>query len=147
LRYSIYRYIDHLISELFIVSSEFWELLDLIFARSFSYAISEYFKSKNPSVIANAILEVLISSTSTLRILFPDSELSQEDAIAIMAHIYLEFPNVIVREFGAEVGMIAGSLGLEEPDSAESLTEARFDDIREKTLIEINRKLKLLKEE
>lgn len=144
-KHSIYRYIDHLTSELFIVSSEFWELLDLIFARSFSYAISEYFKSKDPNVIANAILEVLISSTSTLRILFPDSELTQEDSIAIMAHIYLEFPNVIAREFGAEVGIITGSLGLEEPDYAESLTEARFDDIREKTLIEINKKLKLLK--
>jgi tetratricopeptide (TPR) repeat protein len=145
--YPIHRYLDHLISELYIISSEFWELLDLIFAKSFSKAISEYFKSKDSNIIAHSILDELIFSVSILKMIFPDSNFTQKDAIEIITHIYLDFPTVIIREFGAQVGIITGSLGLEKPGSADNLPEVWFDNLRERVLIEINRKLKLLKEE
>lgn len=145
--YPIQRYLDHLISELFVISSEFWELLDLIFAKSFSSAISEYSISKNPNTIANSILEALTFTPNSLRIIFSDSEIALKDAISIMTHIYLDFPTVIIREFGVQFGMINGSLGLEKPDSAENLPEVWYNKMRERTLIEINRRLKLLKEE
>lgn len=145
--HSIHRYVDHLISELYVISSEFWELLDLIFATSFSYAISEYFQRKDSEIIAQDILDGLIHSTKVITKLIPDSDYLQEDAISIISHIYLEFPNVIVREFGVQIGIITGALGLEKPDIVDNLPESWFDKLREQVLIEVNRKLKLLKEE
>lgn len=145
--YPIHRYLDHLISEFYIISSKFWELLDLIFAKSFSTAISEYFKSKDSNIIAQNILDELIYSANILKMIFSGSDFTQEDAIAIMTHIYLNFPTLIVREFGAQIGIITGSLGLEKPDSADNLPEVWLDNLREQVLIVINRKLKLLKEE
>lgn len=121
--------------------------MDLIFAKSFSTAISEYFKSKDSNIIAQNILDELIYSANILKMIFSGSDFTQEDAIAIMTHIYLNFPTLIVREFGAQIGIITGSLGLEKPDSADNLPEVWLDNLREQVLIVINRKLKLLKEE
>lgn len=142
--YPIYRYLNHLISEHFVISVEFWEILDFIFATSFSLAISEYFKDKNSSTIAQKILEGLKVSTNAIDVLIPDADYRQKEAISIMSHIYLEFPIVIVREFGAQLGMITGALGLPKPNEAENLPEAWYEEFREQVLVTINKKLKLL---
>ncbi|ANI89689.1 hypothetical protein A9P82_10550 [Arachidicoccus ginsenosidimutans] len=145
--YPIHRYLDHIISELYTISTEFWEILDLIFAKSFSDAISAYSKSKNSNIIAQSILDMLILAPQCLNVLFPESNHTQKDSIAIMSHIYLDFPTIIIREFGLQLGMIAGEFGLEKPNSAKNLPEIWYDKLRENTLMEINRKLKLLREE
>ncbi len=145
--YPIHRYLDHLISELFVISSEFWEILDLIFATSFSNAISEYLKNKSPKILSQKILEGLEKSPCAIKELFPDTDYTQEEAISLMSHIYLGFPTVIVREFGAQIGMITGALGLERPSEADSLPEPWYNNFCEQTLLVINKKLKLLRED
>ncbi|MDP8202575.1 MAG: tetratricopeptide repeat protein [Candidatus Tenebribacter burtonii] len=143
----IHRYIDHLISELYIITSEFWDILDLVFAISYSSAIIAYARSKNPDDIANKILDVISLSADCLSILFSDSDFSKEDSISIMSHIYLEFPLLVVREFGTQVGMITGSLGITRINSEDIISEVWFNKLQENTLTVINKKLKLIKEE
>ncbi|PKP03858.1 MAG: hypothetical protein CVU11_07030 [Bacteroidetes bacterium HGW-Bacteroidetes-6] len=145
--YPIHRYLDHLISELFVVSTEFWEILDLIFATSFSSAVFEYYKNKNSNVIAQKILEGLMLSPDAIEELIPNTNYAQDEAISLMSHIYLGFSTIIVREFGAQTGMITGALGLEKPDEADSLPQPWYDDLKEKVLLVANGKLKLLKED
>lgn len=145
--HSIYRYSDHLISDLFVVSTEFWEILDFIFAKSFSNAITQYFKSDDSTVIIQAILNELGNATKAIKMIFPETDFSQEEAIKIMAHVCAEFPTVIIREFGAQAGMITGSLGIDKPDTEKELSEEWFGKLHEESLIEMNRKLKLLKED
>jgi len=65
----------------------------------------------------------------------------------IMAHVCAEFPTIIIREFGAQAGMITGSLGIDKPDTETELSEEWFGKLHEESLIEMNRKLKLLKED
>jgi tetratricopeptide (TPR) repeat protein len=145
--HSIYRYSDHLISELFVVSIEFWEILDFIFAKSFSNAITQYFKSEDSAVITQTILNELGYATKAIKIIFPETDFPQEKAIKIMAHVCTEFPTVIIREFGAQAGMITGSLGINKPETESELSEEWFGKLHEESLIEMNRKLKLLKED
>lgn len=145
--HSIYRYSDHLISDLFVVSTEFWEILDFIFAKSFSNAITQYFKSDDSAVITQTILNELGNATKAIRMIFPETDFPQEEAIKIMTHVCAEFPTVIIREFGAQAGMITGSLGIDKPDTETELSEKCFGKLHEESLIEMNRKLKLLKED
>lgn len=65
--YPVHRYLNHLISEQLVISTEFWEILDFIFATSFSCTTSEYSKNRNPSIIAQKILEKLKVSTNELK--------------------------------------------------------------------------------
>lgn len=145
--HSIYRYSDHLISDLFVVSTEFWEILDFIFAKSFSNAITQYFKGDDSTVITQTILNELGNATKAIKMIFPETDFPQEEAIKIMAHVCAEFPTVIIREFGAQAGMITGSLGIDKPDTGTELSEEWFGKLHEESLIEMNRKLKLLKED
>jgi tetratricopeptide (TPR) repeat protein len=145
--YPIHRYLHHLISDLFVISTKFLEVIDLIFATSFSDTISEYFRSKNSEIITQKILAGLILSPNTIKELIPDDDYSQEEAISLMSHIYLGFPTIIVRELGAQTGMITGTLGLEKPGEADTLPQPWYDDLCEQTLLTINRKLKLLRED
>jgi tetratricopeptide (TPR) repeat protein len=145
--HSIHRYVDHLISKLYVISSDFWEVLDFIFATSFSFTVSEYFHNKDSNVIAQNILDGLIHSPKAIIKLIPDSNYLKEDAISIMSHIFIEFPNVVVREFGVQIGTITGALGLEKPNIDENLPESWFDKLSEQVLLELNRKLKLLKDD
>ncbi|GAB3533092.1 hypothetical protein GCM10027443_17880 [Pontibacter brevis] len=144
---SIYRYSDHLISELYIISTEFWEVLDFIFAKSFSNAIAQYFSNKDSGVIARTILNDLGIATKAIKMIFPDTDFPQEEAIKVMAHVCAEFPIIIIREFGAQIGMITGSLGIDNPELTTELSEEWFGKLHERSLIEINKKLKLLKED
>lgn len=65
-----------------------------------------------------------------------------------MAHIYVEFPTIIIREFGgAQAGMITDLLGIDKPDTETELSEEWFGKINEQTLLKMNKKLKLLKED
>ncbi|PKV52874.1 tetratricopeptide repeat protein [Aquimarina sp. MAR_2010_214] len=145
--HSIYRYSDHLISELFVVSIEFWEILDFIFAKSFSNAITQYFKSEDSAVITQTILNEFGIAAKVIKMIFPETDFPQEEAIEIMAHICAEFPKIIIREFGAQAGMITGSFGIDKPETETELSEEWFGKLHEQSLIEMNRKLKLLKED
>ena len=143
--YSIYRYSEHLISELFSVSGEFWEILNFIFAKSFSNAINQYSTNKDSAIIAQTIQDNLEIAPKAIKIIFPNKDFLKEEAINVMAQIYTEFPIIIIREFGAQAGMIAGSLGIPEPEP--ELFDKWLAGLQEQSLIEVNRKLKLLKED
>lgn len=145
--YPTYRYLNHLIFEQFVISTEFWEILDFIFATSFSIAISEYFKNKNSSIIAQKILEELKTSVNAIKILIPDTNYTQEDSISIMSHIYLGFPTIIMREFGAQLGIITGAFGLPKPNEAENLPQYWYEEFNELVLLTLNKKLKLIRED
>ena len=77
----------------------------------------------------------------------PNTDYTQEEAISIMSHIYLGFPIVIVREFGVQLGMITGALGLPKPDEAENLPQSWYEEFGESVLLTINKQLKLLRED
>ncbi|WP_218599403.1 DUF4365 domain-containing protein [Polaribacter sp. NJDZ03] len=144
--HSIYRYSMHLISELYLVSTEFWEILDFIFAKSFSNAITQYFKDTDFNVITETILEDLIISTRSIKVMFPNTDFLQEDAIKIMAQIYSEFPTIIIREFGAQTGTINSVLGIDKTVTKPEFSEEWFEKLNEDSFIEMNKKLKLLKD-
>lgn len=148
LRYAspINRYIDHLISDFYSISSEFMDILDLIFATCYSNAISEFIHSKNTKQMVQKILNGLALTPKTIFELIPDENFSQEDAISIMSHIYLVFPTIICREFGVQVGYISGSLELDKLEPDKNLDEQWFEDVREQILFAINKKLKLFKD-
>mgnify|MGYP005811504655 CR=1 FL=1 len=145
--HSIYRYSDHLISDLFVVSTEFWEILDFIFAKSFSNAITQYFKRKDSTVIVQTILNELENAIKAIKIIFSKIDFPQEEAIKVMAHVCTEFPINITREFEAQTGMITGLLGVDKPDTETKLSKDWFGKINEQTLLKMNKKLKLLKED
>ncbi|MFC4162843.1 DUF4365 domain-containing protein [Epilithonimonas zeae] len=145
--YPLSRYLNHLISSNHSISSEFYEIMDLIFAKSFSDAIEEYYKAGNMKLIGEAILNGLSVLPNAIFELIPNEEYTQDEAVAIMAHTYLEYPNIAVREFGIQIGLITGNFGLEKVDPADILSDSWYEEFRENTLIYINRKLKLLNEE
>lgn len=140
------RYLNHLISQNHSISLEFYEIMDLIFAKGFSDAIEVYYKNRNIKLIGEAILNALSFLPKAIFELIPDEEYTQDEALAIMAHIYLEYPNIAVREFGVQIGLITGNFGLEKVDPADILSDSWFDEFRDSTLTHINRKIKLLKE-
>jgi len=142
----IYRYLDHLISNIYIISTEFWEILDFIFANSFSNAITQYLKNKDSTVIAKTISDNLEIATKVIKIIFSDTDFSQKDAIKVMAHFCTEFPTIIIREFGAQIGMIFALLELDKPEIEAEIYKKWFGKLYEQSIIEMNRKLKLLKE-
>ena len=144
---SIYRYSDHLISSLFSVSKEFWSMLDFLFSISFSKAISSYIDSRNHHVrIPEIILENMTKSTCILPLLIQDGENSQEAAIEIMAQIYLSFPIILQRELGVQIGTIQKYCNID-VDLLDLLPNSWNDQLGEQTLININRKLNLLRED
>lgn len=145
--YPVHRYLDYLISEQLSISTEFWEILDFIFATSFGSAIFEYYKNKNSSIIAQKILEGLKISTNAVKALIPNADYTQKDAVPIMSHIYWGFPIVVVREFGAQLGKITWALGQPNSNEAENLPQYLYEEFREQVLLTINKKLKLLKED
>jgi hypothetical protein len=121
--------------------------MDLIFARGFSEAIEEYYTTGNIKRMGEAILNSLCLLPNAIFELIPDDEYIQDEAIAIMAHTYLEYPNIAVREFGTQIGLITGKFGLEKADPADILSDSWYDEFRENTIVYTNRKLKLLKDE
>lgn len=145
--YSIYRYSDHFISDSFIISIEFWEILDFIFAKSFSNAITQYFKSKDSNVITQTILNELGDATKAIKMIFPETDFTQEEAIKIMAHVCAEFPIVVTREYGTQVGMIISLLGIDKSETEVELSKGWLGKLHEESLIEMNIKLKLLKKD
>lgn len=149
MRYSnpINRYIDHFISEYYSISSEFLEIIDLIFANSFSNAVAEYSQNNDFRIIGQKILNDLSILPNGIFELIPDENFTQEVAISIMSNIYTEYPTIAIREYALQNGFIAGKLSLEKPNVEEILTEEWLCDLQEKTFLKINQKLKLLKEE
>lgn len=145
--YPLSRYLDHLISQNHSVSSEFYEIMDLIFAKGFSDAIEEYNKTGNMKLVGEAILGSLSFLPNAIFELIPDEEYTQDEAIEILAHTYLEYPNIAVREFSIQIGLITGNFGLEKVDPADILSESWYDEFHENTLTNINRRLNLLKAE
>lgn len=143
----INRYVDHLISNHFSISSEFWVVLDLVFASSYSHAIKEYLETHNQKQTVQRILNGLLNAPNTIFELIPEENYSQESAISIMTQLYLDFPTVVIREFGAQVGYIFGRYGLDKPDPADHLPEEWLNNLRDQVLIMTNKKLKLFKEE
>jgi hypothetical protein len=121
--------------------------LDLVFAFSFSHAIKEYSDTHNQKQIVQSILNGLLNTPNTIFELIPEENYAKEDAISIMTQVYLEFPTVVIREFGAQVGFIFGRYGLDKPDPADHLSEEWLNNLRDQVLIVTNKKLKLLKEE
>lgn len=145
--YPLNRYLNHLISQNHSISSEFYEIMDLIFAKGFSDAIEEYYKAGNMKLIGEAILNALSFLPKAIFELIPDEEYTQDEAVAIMSNTYLEYPNIAVREFGIQIGLITVNFGLEKIDPADILSDSWYDEFRDSTLTYINRRLKLLNEE
>jgi tetratricopeptide (TPR) repeat protein len=142
----INRYIDHVISDLYVISSEFLEILDLMFAVGYSKAISEYLKNKDQEQLIKTILDELILTPQAIFELIPEENFSEEDSISIMAHIFLEFPKIVFREFGTQIGYISGLMGLDKPDPIESMTETWVNNLKEQILLATNKRLRLMKE-
>ena len=141
------RYLHHLISNHFSISLEFWTVLDLVFAFSFSHAIKEYLHTHNQKQTIQIILNELLNTPNTIFELISDENYAKEVAISVMTQIYLDFPTVVIREFGAQVGYIFGRFGLDKPDPADHLSEEWLNKLRDQVLIMTNKKLKLFKEE
>lgn len=120
--------------------------MNLIFTKGFSDAIEEYHKDGNMMLIGEAILNALSFLPNAIFELIPDEEYTQDEAVAIMAHTYLEYPNIAVREFGIQIGLITGNFGFEKVDPEDILSDSWYEEFRKNTLIYINRKLKLLKQ-
>ncbi len=142
----ISRYIDHLISELFSISPQFFEILDLIFANCYSNGILEFYNTKDREQMIQKILSELSFAYKSIFVLIPDDNFSEEDAISIMSHVCAEFPTIIKREFGVQVGYLTGALGLDKVEPEEYLTKNWYSDIVEKVIHTTNMKLKLFKE-
>ncbi|MCT4320154.1 tetratricopeptide repeat protein [Elizabethkingia anophelis] len=141
------RYIDHLMYGYYSISLGFHEIMDLIFAKSFSDAVEEGFNSENIKLINGAIFNGLSLFPKAIFELISDENFTHEEAVIIMAHVYAEYPMVAVREFGTQRGFIAEKLGFGEPDLENDLFNFWLDDLRDNTLFCTNRKLKLLKED
>jgi len=142
-KYPLSRYTNHLISDFYIISSEFWDVLNLIFATAYSAAFVGCDNAENPEFIAERILNWLLYAPNSIFELIPNKDFMKEESISIVSHNYIEFSNVIIREFGAQIGYVTGLMGLGTPDSVERLPEKWFDDLREKILLNLNEKLKL----
>lgn len=98
-------------------------------------------------LIGEAILNALSFLPKAIFELIPDEEYTQDEAVAIMSNTYLEYPNIAVREFGIQIGLITVNFGLEKIDPADILSDSWYDEFRDSTLTYINRRLKLLNEE
>lgn len=142
--YPLNRYINHYISEYYSVSSQFIEIVDLIFANTFSDALAEYYKSNNIRLMEQKILACLLNLPKSIFELLPDEKFSHEDSITIMANIYIEIPKIAVREYGAQFGFLTGKLNIEKKDPEELLFEEWHDKLSEETLQNANKILKIL---
>jgi tetratricopeptide (TPR) repeat protein len=141
--YPLDRYINQLFSEHYVISTKFWDLLDLIFAYSFSNHVEQYYENDIDNMI-NVLLNCLSIAPNTSSFLLNEREYTQEEAISILAHISVEFPNVISRESGIQLGYVASKLDLVKPQL--DIPEEWYGDLLEKTLLVVNHKLRLLKE-
>jgi hypothetical protein len=117
-----------------------------MFAVGYSKAISEYLKNKDQEQLIKTILDELILTPQAIFELIPEENFSEEDSISIMAHIFLEFPKIVFREFGTQIGYISGLMGLDKPDPIESMTETWVNNLKEQILLATNKRLRLMKE-
>ncbi|GBF21897.1 MULTISPECIES: DUF4365 domain-containing protein [Arenibacter] len=142
-KYPLSRYTNHLISDFYSISSEFWDVLDIIFASSYSAALAGCNNDENSEFVTERILNWLLYAPNSISELIRNNGFSKEESISIVSHNYVEFSNVVIREFGTQIGYITGLTGLNKPDSAEHLPEKWLDALREKILLNLNEKLQL----
>jgi hypothetical protein len=141
------RYINHYISEYYSVSSQFLEIADLIFANTFSDALTEYHVSNKIKLIGQKILDGLLNLPKSIFELLPDEIFSNDDSVTIMTDIYIQIPTIALREFGAQLGFLTGKLNIETIDPEELLFENWQDELNERTLKNTNKILKILGED
>ena len=146
-QYPLSRYTTHLISDFYSISSEFWDVLDLIFATGYSAAFTGFHNNENSESIAQTILNWLLYAPNSIFELIPSKKFLKEESILIVSHNYLEFSNVVIREFGTQIGYITSLLELDKPDSAEHLPEKWFDILKERIFFNLNEKLQLFESE
>lgn len=142
-KYPLSRYTNHVNSDFYSISSGFWDILDLLFAKSYSVAIAISAENENSEFIAQEILNNLLFVPQSIFELIPDKTFNKDELISIVSHNYIEFTTLVIREFGAQIGYITGFMGLSKPDSAKHLPEKWFDVLREKILFNLNEKLEL----
>ena len=118
-------------------------MLDLIFAYSFSSRVEKYYEN-NIEEMVNASLNGFSLSPNILYYLFEyDRECTKEESAYIVYFICTEFPNVILREYGAQGGHIAYNLDLIKPNPENDISEEWYDKLQETIYNIITKKLKL----
>lgn len=140
--YTITRYIDHLISPYYVIPEKFWDILSLIFAYCFSCHIQKYYENEIEQMIG-ALSKAFQLSPNALKYLLEEKDYTKEESTFIVAQIFVEFHNLILREFGAQLGYVAVRLDLENPGSKDILSEEWHEELQEKIYNIITKEIKL----
>jgi len=141
--YPLSRYINHLVSPYYAISIDFWDMLDLIFAYCFSCHIQKYYENEIERMI-EVLCEGFQLSPNILNCLFDyNNDYKKEEASFVVAQIFIEFPNLVLREYGSQSGYVASKLDLVKPNPENDLSEEWYEKLQEKIYNIITKKLKL----
>ena len=141
-KYPLSRYINHLISPHYAISTDFWDILDLIFAYCFSIHIQNYYENKIEQMI-DVLFKGFELAPNALIFLFDYKDYKKEEATFIVAQIFIEFPNLILREYGSQSGYVASKLDLVKPNPENDLSEEWYERLQEKIYNIITKRLEL----
>lgn len=118
-KFPINRYLPHLISGNFTIQTKFWDMLDLIFGYSFSCYVEHYCNCGSEKMDEVLLDKLSVSSDAIFWLIEPE-KFSTQDISKIMAEIFVGFPTVVVREYGAQKGYVAQNLGLPIDNSSDA---------------------------
>ncbi|HEY9261286.1 DUF4365 domain-containing protein [Chitinophaga sp.] len=122
--YILQRYVDHLISPHYSISSQFWDLLDVVFCIAFSRAVHTAKSSTDVVDLGKALYDIVNTFMPLMvNFLLPEQDYEHEAVAEIIIVGIPGFLDLIHREIGAQSGYITVNLGLRTIDPDEYFTE------------------------
>lgn len=131
-KYPTSRYISNIISPYFSITTEFFNLLELVFAVAFNQAIIAFRADNNEMNIVNSLTGTMRRFMPALiQYYLPEDEINDVSADEIISSCFQGYTDMIFREIGAQSGHITVNLDLRKIDPIEYISEEYQDQLGE----------------
>lgn len=148
--YPIGRYADDLLLGEFSVGMTAWEMLDFCFACCYGDAYMNFKKNNNTKALVKTFMERFGDLVPRIVCFFiPRTELSEAAKGHVLAALLSGFQVLTLREMGCQAGYLAGTCNFTLSEKQhQQMDSTKFSGhLLEKNLMNLNRQLKLLRED
>ena len=141
--YPISRYSQHFINPFISFTAPFLFIMDVVMANAFSEAIEGYGMGLDTKEIGLILVNKLMLLTNLINLLDTQCIESPDHARLTFTSLYLEYPNIIIREFAVQFGLMTEKLNLIAVKPQKIMTDEVMDRLRENIFTLAMEQLKL----
>lgn len=120
--YPISRYSQHFVNPFISFTTPFLFIMDVVMANAFSAAIEGYGMGSDTKEIGLILVDKLMLLANLVNLLDTESIASPDHSRLGFTSLYLEYPTIIIREFGVQFGLITEKLNLIAVEPQEIMT-------------------------